>query len=325
MSSTVFVIMSSTKPQSVLAINHRHVQQQFERRQMLEPARFLLDEVATRMLDRLQYIKQSPTAVLDAGCGLGHGIEALQKRYPQAEFTGLDNQALFLAVAEARFKPKAQTFKGFKKLLSKVGVLGADVPMSLESPKMPHFVEADLAASGLEPNCFDFIWSNMALHWHSNPPAVFKEWFRLLEVNGLLMFSCFGPDTLVELRQALEVAGWKTRTMAFVDMHDFGDMLMESGFTDPVMDQQMLTLTYKTPQKLLADVRALGGNPSLGRHPGLLSRAALARLYQALEQQRKADGLIHLSFEIVNGHAWRGASLHSDGVTRIAISSIGRK
>lgn len=325
MSATDSFVMSSTQSPAVLAINHQHVQQQFARRQLLEPARFLLDEVAARMLDRLQYIKQQPTAVLDAGCGLGHGIEALQKRYPEAKFTGLDNQALFLEAAKARFMPKQQSVRGFKKLLARVAALGANAAESFVPSGLVDFVEADLAASGLEPNRFDFIWSNLALHWHANPPAVFKEWYRLLEVNGLLMFSCFGPATLLELRQALEVAGWRTRTMAFVDMHDFGDMLMESGFIDPVMDQQMITLTYKTPQKLLADVRALGGNPSIGRQPGLLSRAALARLHQALEEQRKDDGLIHLSFELINGHAWRGASLHSDGVAHIAISSIGRK
>ena len=325
LSSTEFFDMSSQKSQPVLAINHDHVLKQFKRRQMLEPARFMLDEVAARMIDRLKYIKHSPNTILDAGCGLAHGIEVLQKLYPEADFIGLDNQQLFLEFAERRFTTKTKTFKGFRNLFSRVGGLAGRAPAQLEPPKMPRFVEADLATTRLEPNSFDFIWSNMALHWHRSPPEVFREWYRLLEVNGLLMFSCFGPSTLLELREALEQADWKTQTMAFVDMHDFGDMLMESGFTDPVMDQQIITLTYKTPQKLLNDVRALGGNPSSRRNPGLVSRAAVERLHQAVEQQRREDGLIHLSFEIVNGHAWRGASLHSDGVTRVSIGSIGRR
>lgn len=317
--------MSVQKPQQVLAINHEHVSQQFKRRQMLEPARFMLDEVAARMVDRLKYIKHSPSAILDAGCGLGHGIAALQKLYPDAEFTGLDNQKSFLEYAEQRFTPQSTTFKSLKNMFSRFSALAARAPVDLEPPKVPSFVEGDLASTKLDPNTFDFVWSNMALHWHRNPPEVFREWYRLLEVDGLLMFSCFGPSTLIELRAALQRADWKTQTMAFVDMHDFGDMLMESGFKDPVMDQQMITLTYKTPQKLLEDVRALGGNPNVGRNPGLMSRAALTRLYQALEEQRREDGLIHLSFEIINGHAWRGASLHFDGVTRVSIGSIGRK
>ncbi|MDO5668159.1 MAG: methyltransferase domain-containing protein [Alcaligenaceae bacterium] len=317
--------MNPQKPHPELAINHDHVLQQFKRRQLLEPARFMLDEVAARMLDRLKYIKHSPQAILDAGCGLGHGIEALQKIYPEADFTGLDNQKSFLSFAEQRFTPQTKTFKSLKNMLSRVSALAGRAPALLEPPKVPQFVEGDLAVTKLEANSFDFLWSNMALHWHRSPPEVFREWYRLLEVDGLLMFSCFGPSTLIELRAALDKAEWKTQTMAFVDMHDFGDMLMESGFTDPVMDQQIITLTYKTPQKLLNDVRVLGGNPSSGRHPGLMSRAALERLHQALEEQRRDDGLIHLSFEIINGHAWRGASLHFDGETRVSIASIGRK
>src|SRR5699024_12721513 len=56
-----------------------------------------------------------------------------------------------------------------------------------------------------------------------------------------ILFSCFGPSTFIELRAALHKAGWKTQTMAFVDMHDFGDMLMESGFKDPVMEDRKST------------------------------------------------------------------------------------
>ena len=48
----------------------------------------------------------------------------------------------------------------------------------------------------------DLIWSNLALHWHPQPHQVFQEWRRVLRVDGLLMFSCFGPDTFRELREA---------------------------------------------------------------------------------------------------------------------------
>ena len=45
----------------------------------------------------------------------------------------------------------------------------------------------------------------------------------------------------------------------FVDMHDLGDMLVESGFEIPVMDQETLTITYQ-----VARVAARGCAP-LGR------------------------------------------------------------
>ena len=76
------------------------------------------------------------------------------------------------------------------------------------------------------------------------------EWQRVLRVNGLLMFSTLGPDTLRELRAAyadaeaaLGIAPAGARVIDFVDMHDLGDMLVESGFEIPVMDQEVLTVT----------------------------------------------------------------------------------
>ncbi|WP_154403177.1 methyltransferase domain-containing protein, partial [Bordetella pertussis] len=139
------------------------------------------------------------------------------------------------------------------------------------------FVRADLAASGLPPEQLDLVWSNLALHWHPEPHAVLAEWRRILKVGGLAMFSCLGPGTLRELREALADAGLRTATPTFVDMHDFGDLLVENGFADPVMDQETLTLTYETPQRLLEDVRALGGNPARDRRAGLAGRAWLDR------------------------------------------------
>jgi len=34
-------------------------------------------------------------------------------------------------------------------------------------------------------------------------------------------------------------------------MHDLGDLMVQQGFSDPVMDQETLTLTYDTQQRCL--------------------------------------------------------------------------
>src|SRR5690606_27189673 len=116
----------------------------------------------------------------------------------------------------------------------------------------------------------------------------------------------------------------RTATPTFVDMHDFGDLLVENGFSDPVMDQETLTLTYRSPERLLQDVRALGGNPASGRRQGLVGRDWLNRLHAALETQRNADGVIPLTIEVSYGHAWRAAARRSaPGETRLSVSAIG--
>jgi len=292
-----------------LPLNPAYVIRQFSRRSPLDEAQFLYGEIAQRMLQRLSYIRLAPQAVLDAGCGAAHALEPLRARYASIRYVGLDSCPRLLQAAIDRYASRPSLWQ---KLRNKPTIAA-------------QFVQADMAASGLAPESQDLVWSNMALHWHSRPHAVLAEWRRLLKTGGLAMFSCLGPGSLKELRQAVDEAGIRTVTPQFVDMHDFGDLLIEHGFADPVMDQEVLTLTYHTPEKLLADLRVLGGNPSLGRPPGLVGRGWRQRLMAALEKQRHIDGTIHLSLEVAYGHAWRAASVRAaPGETRISIDAIGR-
>src|SRR5690606_23922475 len=86
---------------------------------------------------------------------------------------------------------------------------------------------------------------------------------------------------------------------------DFGDMLVNAGFATPVMDMETITVTYDAPGKLLADLRAWGGNPLFSRRRALLGRGQHARLVRKLEHVRRPDGKIGLTFEVVYGHAFR--------------------
>ena len=297
-----------SQPKS-LRISNKHVAMQFARRAPLDQAQFLYGEIAQRMLQRLSYIKIQPTTILDAGCGAAHCLEPLRARYPGLDYIGLDNCQNLLDVAQQRYLSKPSLWQ---KLRNK--------------PTQPiNFINADLAESGLDAESIDLIWSNMAVHWHDKPHTVIAEWRRLLKPQSLVMFSSLGPGSLVELRDAIADADLETATPQFVDMHDFGDLLLENGFLDPVMDQETITLTYKTAEKLLEDVKILGGNPSLDRKPGLSTKNWLQRLKQSLNKQRHQDGTIHLSIEIAYGHAWRANTIKKpDGEHRISISSIGR-
>lgn len=299
-----------SQPLPTLPIVPVHVLQQFSRRGDLAEAQFLYAEIAARMLGRLQYIRLQPAVMLDAGCAAGNRLALLRERYPAADYIGLDACAPLLELARQRHTPQ-----GLGRWLGK---------LSRRKTPATRFVQADLADTRLEPESLELVWSNLALHWHPQPHAVLAEWRRVLKVNGLAMFSCLGPGTLRELRQALQDAGLRTATPAFVDMHDFGDLLVENGFADPVMDQETLLLTYTSPERLLEDVHALGGNPMRERRAGLVGRSWRKRLCAALEAQRGTDGLINLTIEVAYGHAWRAASHRTAaGETRLSISAIG--
>lgn len=293
-----------------LPLNARHVALQFARRSPLDQAQFLYGEIAQRMLQRLSYIRMQPKHVLDAGCGAGHALEPLRARYADIDYIGIDNCGPLLEAATARFARQPSLWQ---KLRNK-------------PTGNVRFIQGDMAEPILAPRSQDLIWSNMALHWHPTPHKAFAEWLRLLRTDGLLMFSCLGPASFVELRQALTDSGRPGATPSFVDMHDFGDLLIENGFADPVMDQETLTLTYHTPEKLLSDLRSLGGNASTLRNDGMPGRAWRDRLLAALNQQRHMDGTIHLTLEVAYGHAWRPAAVRkAEGETRIAIDAIRRK
>ena len=157
------------------------------------------------------------------------------------------------------------------------------------------FVCADLARLPLAAGSVDLVWSNLAIHW-TDPEQAFKELSRVLAPEGLLMFSTLGPDTLKELRAA---AG-EARVHRFVDMHDLGDMLVAAGFAAPVMDMEVLTFTYRDARQLLDDLRESGQtNARRDRPRGLTGKRFLKNLNSKVESRA--------TFEVVYGHAWKGA------------------
>src|SRR5690606_7783863 len=128
-----------------------------------------------------------------------------------------------------------------------------------------------------------------------------------LKVGGFLMFSCLGPDTTREIREIYQALGWPPAGHQLTDMHDWGDMLVQTGFAEPVMDMERITLTYETPERLLQELRELGRNFHPLRFPALRGRAWKARLLQVLQAElpRQADGRLALTFEIIYGHAMK--------------------
>jgi malonyl-CoA O-methyltransferase len=270
-------------------IDVERVRTLFARPERLGAADFLRREVAQRMHERLQLVRIVPQRVLDAGCGGGHDLATLHKAYAAAQVLGLDASEPMLRTIDG------QGAKGLNRLFSKLMPAKSGVDL----------VCGDFAELPLGHASVDLVWSNLALHWHPQPDRVFAEWRRVLRVNGLLMFSCFGPDSLQEVRAAFADVDLAPHTLPFVDMHDFGDQLVEAGFSTPVMDMEKITVTYTDPAKLLAEVRALGGNPLTTGRKGLLGRAAYARVLAGLEKQRRPDGTLPLTFEVIYGHAFR--------------------
>ena len=280
-------------------IDLRRVRTLFSRPAEVAESGFLRREIAGRMFERLELIKLSPALVLDAGCGEGADLPVLRQRFGTARLLGIDaSDAMLLAAHASQHAAQSSVNRLLQRWLPRTAAAGS-IAAELAC--------ADFARLPLAADSADLIWSNLALHWHPQPHRVFAEWRRVLRIDGLLMFSCFGPDTFRELRSAWQRADAAPHALPFVDMHDFGDMLVDAGFATPVMDMETITVTYTDPLKLLQDARAWGGNPLANRSRGLMGRAAYRRLLDALEAGRRADGTLPLTFEVVYGHAFRPA------------------
>jgi malonyl-CoA O-methyltransferase len=242
---------------------------------------WLNEEVARRMLDRLACIKVEPAAWVHWAPAWG-GLKAQQvltERWPSS--TGYQVDALGNALTPS---------------------MGGEAWLRRWNPLAWLRPDRDPAPP---EGAIDVVWANMALHLSPQPRALLQQWQRLLKLGGFVLFSALGPDSLKELRGVHRAMGWPAPAHPLTDMHDWGDMLVELGFSAPVMDVDRFELTYPDARRMTTDLRDWGRNLHDQRFPSLRGRGWQERWLQAVEQHgsRNAAGQLTLSMELVFGHA----------------------
>ena len=243
-----------------------------------DAAAVLAAEVSRRMAERLDYVKINPQRMADVGCATGDGIRELSRRYPKALPLAIDYALPMLQQVRSR---------------------GSLMQRLLKKP--PRGLNAKVEALPLKSSSLGLVWSNLMLQWLDDPLPAFRELQRSLDVSGLVTFSLLGPDTLKEIRTACVSCGIEPPLRKFHDMHDIGDMLVAAGFADPVMDMEVITLTYTSARGLLRDQRHLGVRDAMFGHMGWRE---WRRVFSVWESTHKS-GELPASFEIVYGHAWK--------------------
>jgi malonyl-CoA O-methyltransferase len=280
----------------------RHVRRAFSRAaHSYDAAAALQREVEKRLLESLDYLEdRQPQVVLDVGSGTGHASAAMKKRWPKAQVIALD-------LAEPMLR-EARKQAGWWKPFSRVC--------------------ADAQALPLLDQSVDVIYSNLCLQWVDDLPAVFAGFRRALKPGGLLLCSTFGPDTLVELREAFAQADAVPHVSRFAPIAQFGDALMMSGFRDPVLDRDLFTLTYDDLTALMRELQAIGAtNARQDRRHTLTGRGRFAAARAAYEPLRRDDGKLPSSWEVIYAQAWApeaGAPIRERGqdVASVPVSAI---
>lgn len=180
------------------------------------------------------------------------------------------------------------------------------------------------------PDSVDCIISNCYLHHIAQPETWLVHPLTWLKPGGLFLFSCYGPATLSELQTAFARIDDYPHAADFFDMHDLGDVLRKGGYENPVMDQEVLSLTYQHLTDVFQDLK---NGREANRHPArrrsLMTPRQLRALIQAYEVFRNEEGRLVVSVELIYGLAWKparmGYSKNKEGVVSIPISSVKRK
>lgn len=246
---------------------------------------WLHEEVARRMAERLEWFREPPTSWLHwepAHGGLA-AHAALRERLPAAACF-VHAEQLDWAVGLTR-EPAAASWN----------------PLRWSLGMRPQPAQRDTQV--------DMVWANMALHLEPRPQTLLKRWHGHVAHGGFLMFTCLGPDTLRDLRALFTQHGWPEPAHPFTDMHDWGDMLVQGGFAEPVMDMERIQLSFSTADAVLQELREMGRNLNARRFGALRGKAWRAALGQAIEQQlpRSDEGRLLLNFEVIYGHAFKAS------------------
>ena len=260
---------------SLTPIDKKATRRAFERAASTYDEHAVLEhEIESRLLERVDHLQQAPGMIADIGCGTGNAGSKLALRFEQAGIVALD-----WSTAMLRELCKSNT--------------AMYLPLC-----------ADMHALPLAARSVDLIFSNLALQWSDDLSVVFNEFRRIMKPGAMLVFTCYGPDTLYELKQAWRSVDEQPHVHDFPDMHDIGDGLMSAGFREPVMDVERITLEYPDVMALMRELKGSGArNTATKRRRGLTAEFRLRDMQQAYEQFRK-NGRYPASYEIIYGAAF---------------------
>jgi malonyl-CoA O-methyltransferase len=229
----------------------------------------LQKEVAFRLDEKLNIIKPNTQTILDLGAGTGLLTQHLLMRYPNANIIALDFAKNSLQLNPAKTK-----------------------------------ICANSLALPFADNSVDIITSNLMMQWCENLDLLFSECQRVLKNNGLFLFTTFGVNTLQELKKSWAMVDDMPHVNTFVDMHDVGDALLKSGFQNPVMESELLTLTYEHVMDLLKDLKGIGAQNVRARAKNLMGKNKFQNMLKMYEVYR-VNEKIPATYEVLYGHAWK--------------------
>jgi SAM-dependent methyltransferase len=143
-----------------------------------------------------------------------------------------------------------------------------------------------MAGHGLAEGSYDAVVSNLLLPWAEDPVLLLHRAVRYLRPDGVLLAATLGPGSFKEL------AGGVAPLPHPLDVREAGGVLQRLKLALPVVDKDVLTLTFGDIATVRRSLAAHGWAPA---DPA----ATLAA---------RADGKLPLTLEVVYLHAFKPAA-----------------
>ena len=249
---------------------HRHTRQRFHAAAAhYDRHAAVASETAGRLIERLDGLRFEPGAVLDLGCGTGVQARVLHERFPKARILAVDPARGMLERARRQRGRWRRRFE---------------------------LIAADAESLPLSDASIDLVFASMTLEWCTDPERVLHGLRRILRPGGLLLMATTGPDTHRELHRALAENSDAIAGGNVIHAMRLGDLLVRTGFREPVVDSDWLTSTHPDLESLLKDLRLTGTEFPSGIDPD--------RLVNAFPQTEDQTERYSLTWEIVYASTW---------------------
>jgi NADH dehydrogenase [ubiquinone] 1 alpha subcomplex assembly factor 5 len=266
---------------------------------------YIRDEIARRLVDRLDDMKRSFPLALDLGSGSGYlyraicaddALEAYSDE-PTGGIGGVRKLVELDAAEEQLHRDADQAVDGSHRCVT------YRLAVDDEEDSLP-----------FPDGTFDLVISSCALHWINQLPNVFSEIHRVLKPDGCFLLAMMGgTDTLPELRAAMVLAeleregGVSPHVGPFVQPSDVGSLLQRAGFALPTIDVDTHKLSFPNAAVLMEHLQRMGeSNASLQRRErvSLNTFLSTACVYDQLFPSEASQGDIEASIQIIYAIGW---------------------
>lgn len=159
-----------------------------------------------------------------------------------------------------------------------------------------------------EESSFDLIVAVGTLDTVNDLPLALRLLGHAIAPDGLFLAAFSGGDTLPQLRNAMRAADAILGAAAphvhpRIEASAVAPMLSEMGFVHPVVDVDRVSVSYRSLDGLIADLRRMGATNVLSARPVFVGRSARAAAVHAFasagDGQRTTE-----TFEILHSAAW---------------------